>query len=151
MVSDDRLRKIDALIGESLNEDAMPAKVGHLMTARHRLISHIPQSGLNALNSRVYAVRANYNRLLDVARETYKENVVDIFELNRALSDKHQLPFQLVYQEGASGFVLALKKSDLEDGGKLPTGFINVTSQKGRLTFSTLELVSLFLPTVMTA
>jgi DNA mismatch repair protein MSH4 len=96
---------------------------------------------LNALNSRVYAVRANYNRLLDVARETYKENVGDIFALNRGLSDRHQLPFQLIYQEGARGFVLALKKSDLEDVGGLPFGFINVTGQKGRLTFSTLELV----------
>jgi hypothetical protein len=56
----------------------------------------------------VYAVRANYNRLLDVARETYKENVGDIFALCRELSGAHELPLQLVYQEGAGGFVFAL-------------------------------------------
>jgi DNA mismatch repair protein MSH4 len=86
-------------------------------------------------------VRANFNRLLDVARETYKENVGDIFTLNRTLCDKHQLPIQLVYQEGASGFVFALKKGDLEEGAGLPAGFTNVTSQKGRFIFSSLELV----------
>ncbi|KAJ7494539.1 hypothetical protein B0H11DRAFT_2227345 [Mycena galericulata] len=32
-------------------------------------------------------LRANCNRLLDVARETYKENVGDIFALNRTLTD----------------------------------------------------------------
>jgi DNA mismatch repair protein MSH4 len=90
----------------------------------------------------VYAVRANYNRLLDVARETYKENVGDIFALNRALCEKHALPIQIYYHEGAGGFVLKLKKSDVEDTGGLPSGFINVTSQKGRMMFSTLELVS---------
>jgi DNA mismatch repair protein MSH4 len=78
-----------------------------------------------------------------VARETYKENLSDIFELSQALSTKHDLPFQLVYQNGARGFVFTLKKSELDEGKGLPPGFINVTNQKGRLTFSTLELVSL--------
>jgi DNA mismatch repair protein MSH4 len=35
--------------------------------------------------------------------------------------------------------VFALKKTDLE--GELPTGFINVSVQKGRWIFSSLELV----------
>jgi DNA mismatch repair protein MSH4 len=99
------------------------------------------KTGLNALNARIYAVRANYNRLLDVARETYKENVGDIFALNRTLSDKHQIPILLVYQDSTGGFVFTLKKSELVGGATLPSGFINVTSQKGRFTFSSLELV----------
>ena len=90
----------------------------------------------------MYAVKANCNRLLDVARETYKENVGDIFALCRTLSEQHELPLQLVYQESAGGFVFALKKADLGDGTELPRGFLNVSSSKGRIVFSTLELVS---------
>jgi DNA mismatch repair protein MSH4 len=77
--------------------------------------------------------------LLDVARETYKENVGDIYQLNRTLSEEHGLPFTLVYQE--TGFVFALPKSALE--GELPKGFVNVTMKKGRWVFSSMELVRL--------
>ncbi|TFY64076.1 hypothetical protein EVJ58_g2870 [Rhodofomes roseus] len=121
MVSDERLAKIEKLVTDSLNEAATPAK-----------------AGLGALNARVYAVKANCNRLLDVARETYKENLGDIFTLNRDLSERHNLPLSLVYQD--TGFVFALKKNELE--GDLPKGFVNVTMQKGRWLFSSIELAS---------
>ena len=85
-------------------------------------------------------MRANCNRLLDVARETYKENVGDIFQLNRTLSQEYGLSLTLVYQE--TGFVFVLKKNDLE--GELPQGFVNVTMKKGRWTFSSMELVPSF-------
>ncbi|KAI0717509.1 muts domain V-domain-containing protein [Cerioporus squamosus] len=124
MISDDRLEKIEKLVCESLNEEATPAK-----------------GGLNAVNARVYAVKANFNRLLDVARETYKENVGDIYALRNRLSEEHNLPFTLVYRDSDAGFVFALKKSDLEDaGGELPRGFVDVTAQKGRWVFSSVEL-----------
>ena len=76
-----------------------------------------------------------------MARETYKENVGDIIQLQHALSEQHGLPLILVYQEG--GFVFALKKDELE--GDLPKGFVNQTAQKGRWIFSSMELVSSFL------
>ncbi|PCH33162.1 hypothetical protein WOLCODRAFT_93032 [Wolfiporia cocos MD-104 SS10] len=119
MISDERLLRIEQLVSETLNEEAAPTK-----------------GGLNAVNARVYAVKANYNRLLDVARETYKENVGDIFALNRELSEQYNLPLSLVYQD--TGFVFALKKTDLQ--GELPRGFVNVTAQKGRWLFSSVEL-----------
>lgn len=86
--------------------------------------------------------QSNFNCLLDVARETYKENVGDIFQLNRGLCEQHELPLQLVYQE--SGFVFSLRKTDLEASGKaeLPRGFINVTAKKGKWMFESIELVS---------
>ena len=84
---------------------------------------------------------ANFNRLLDVARETFKENVADIYQLGRELSEAHGLPLALVYRD--SGFVFQLKKSEAED--ELPTEFINVTQKKGRVVFSTLDLVRLSL------
>ncbi|KAL0068031.1 MutS protein msh4 [Marasmius tenuissimus] len=125
MLSDERLEKIDDLIRSSLNEDSISAK-----------------HGIAATNTRVYAVKANYNRLLDVARETYKENVGDIYTLNTTLSEAHGLPLTLVYLE--SGFVFSLKKSDVEDG--LPKGFINATLKKAKWQFSTMELVSFLFP-----
>ncbi|KAL4244476.1 DNA mismatch repair MutS family protein [Abortiporus biennis] len=120
MISDSRLEKIQRLIDDSLNDQAAPNK-----------------GGLGAITTKVYAVKANYNRLLDVARETYKENVSDIFALNEELSRKHSLPLMLVYQQ-ETGFVFQLKKNDLE--GELPTGFINIVLKKGKWIFSSLEL-----------
>ncbi|KAG1839646.1 muts domain V-domain-containing protein [Suillus subalutaceus] len=96
ILSDERLTKIEELIAENLNDDAGPVK-----------------GGIGAINARVYAVKANRNRLLDVARGTFKENVADIYQLNHALSERYSLPLTLVYQE--SGFVFALKKDELED------------------------------------
>ncbi|KAF9482407.1 hypothetical protein BDN70DRAFT_853443 [Pholiota conissans] len=119
MLSDERIEKIEKLVSAHLNEEGA-----------------ITKGGLAAVNARVYAVKANCNRLLDVARETYKENVGDIYQLNRTLSEEHGLPLTLVYQE--TGFVFALKKSSLE--GELPRGFVNVTMKKGRWVFSSMEL-----------
>ncbi|KAG5643810.1 hypothetical protein DXG03_009585 [Asterophora parasitica] len=119
MISDERLAKIEELVSANLNEDGAPAK-----------------GGIGAVNARVYAVKANCNRLLDVARETYKENVGDIFQLNRTLSEEHELPLSLVYQD--TGFVFTLKKNELE--GELPKGFINVSMRKGKWVFSSMDL-----------
>lgn len=86
-------------------------------------------------------LQANRNKLLDVARETYKENVGDIYQLNKTLADQYELPLTLMYQD--SGFVFVLKKtaSDRE----LPRGFINVSSRKGKWLFSSIELVRILL------
>lgn len=119
MLADERLDEIEALVSANLNDDCVPAK-----------------GGVGAVNARVYAVKANCNRLLDVARETYKENVGDIYQLSRTVSEEHSLPLTLVYKE--SGFVFALKKADLD--GELPKGFLNVTFTKGRWMFTSMEL-----------
>ncbi|KAF9781104.1 muts domain V-domain-containing protein [Thelephora terrestris] len=121
MISDKRIEAIDSLIVSGLNEENVQSP---------------PRTGIGAVTVRVFAVKANFNRLLDVARETFKENVADIYELGRELSGTHGLPLALVYQD--SGFVFQLKK--LEVGGGLPAEFINVTEKKGRIVFSTLDL-----------
>ncbi|KAF7373569.1 MutS 4 [Mycena sanguinolenta] len=115
MLSDERLAKIERLVCANLNEDGALAK-----------------GGIAAVNARVPIA----NRLLDVARETYKENVGDIFALNRTLSETHGLPLSLIYQE--TGFVFTLRKTDLE--GELPRGFINATLKKGKWTFTSMDL-----------
>jgi DNA mismatch repair protein MSH4 len=98
--------------------------------------------GFGAIAKKVFAVRANYNRLLDVARETYHENVKDIIDLQKDLSSEHDLPLSLYYQD--NGFVFILKKGDVPEGTKsIPAPFINASMKKnGRWIFSHLELVS---------
>ncbi|KIJ45044.1 hypothetical protein M422DRAFT_167040 [Sphaerobolus stellatus SS14] len=121
MLSDERIAELEERVSDSLNDDLATAK----------------KTGLAAVNVRVYAVKASINRLLDVARETYRENVGDIYELCRELSNEHALPLQLCYSD-AAGHFFTLKKADLE--GELPRGFINVTSKSDKWCFSTVEL-----------
>jgi len=155
MISDERLAKIEELVCANLNEETIVAKVS--FSASEAFLT-LFQGGISAVNARVYAVRvgsnssfiscrfklplqANRNKLLDVARETYKENVGDIYQLNKTLADQYELPLTLMYQD--SGFVFVLKKtaSDRE----LPRGFINVSSRKGKWLFSSIELVRILL------
>ncbi len=75
-----------------------------------------------------------------MARETYKENVGDIYALNTTLSEQHDLPLTLIYHD--TGFVFSLKKSDVIE--ELPKGFINTSLKKGRWQFSSMELVGSF-------
>lgn len=101
---------------------------------------HMPKrSGIVAVNNKVYAVRANFNRMLDVARETYKENIGDIHDLCTSLSTEHGLPLSLTYIEKGGGFWLTIAKDDLEE--QLPRGFLNVTTKGAKYIFTTLELV----------
>ncbi|KAL5534740.1 hypothetical protein ACEPAG_1204 [Sanghuangporus baumii] len=124
MLSDERFEKLENLLSQSLNDDAISQKGG----------------GLNAVNARAYALRANQNCLLDVARETYKENVADIFDLNRSLSSEHGLPLQLVHQE--HGFIFTLRKRDFDAAGTptLPKQFINMAAKQGKWFFETIDL-----------
>jgi len=141
MVSDERLALIEQAVNANLNEETGPTKVYPSFPSFSYMrpeTNPLPQGGIGAINARVYAVKANQNRLLDVARETYKENVGDIYQLNRTLSQTHDLPLSLVYQD--TGFVFSLKKDALE--GELPEGFINVTAKKGKYMFSSMDLVS---------
>ncbi|KAF9648246.1 hypothetical protein BDM02DRAFT_3096843 [Thelephora ganbajun] len=121
MISDKRVEAIDSLIASSLNEENVQSP---------------PRTGIGAVTVRVFAVKANFNRLLDVARETFKENVADIYQLGRELSEAHGLPLALVYQDG--GFIFQLKKSEVES--ELPAEFINIMEKKGRVVLSTLDL-----------
>lgn len=157
MISDERLVKIEGLVCANLNEDSAPSKVSRLAYIHYfdddltiyagrdwrRKRSRLCSQGLLCPYATYYldltkTFQANCNRLLDVARETYKENVGDIYQLNRNISETHSLPISLQYQD--TGFVFTLKKTDLE--GELPQGFVNVSLKKGKWVFSSMELVS---------
>ncbi|KAG6820131.1 hypothetical protein H0H93_005006 [Arthromyces matolae] len=122
------------LLQKALNgSQAQLLRIIHDLISDERLakIENLVNANLNEDGA---PAKAQRNRLLDVARETYKENVGDIFQLNRTLSEEHELPLTLVYQEG--GFVFTLKKTELV--GELPKGFVNVSCKKGKWVFTSL-------------
>ncbi|CAE6426120.1 unnamed protein product [Rhizoctonia solani] len=129
MLDDERVKSIDDMVSQGLNDDALFAGGGGSFG-----------TSFGSVTKKVYAVRANYNRLLDVARETYRENVTDIIELQEELSKEHDLPISMQWQD--SGFVFVLKKGDVPPGTKsLPRPFINASMKKnGKWLFSHLEL-----------
>jgi len=92
------------------------------------------------LNVRVYAVKANCNRLLDIARETFKENVADIYALTRSVSDECGFTVHAQYLNNNNGFWFYVKQKDM-DGEKLPEGFIHSSVKGQSIRFSSLELV----------
>ncbi|KAG8923711.1 MutS protein msh4 [Tulasnella sp. 418] len=123
MISDERIAKIDRLIQETLNDDVNFSK----------------GAGLGAINNKVYAVKANFDRLLDVARETYKENVGDIFELAEKLSETYDISFIPVYQE-KGGFWLTVRKDEVQREKDLPKECINIGTKGAKWVCSTMEL-----------
>ncbi|KAG8914771.1 MutS protein msh4 [Tulasnella sp. 408] len=90
------------------------------------------------LDKLVASTQANYDRLLDVARETYKENVGDILDLCKSLASDHELPFTPTFVESAGGFWPAVRKDEVR--GDLPRGCINLRSKGAKWKFTTLEL-----------
>ena len=92
------------------------------------------------MKNKVYAVNVNVDRMLDVARETYQENVDDILELKAQLSQEYGIPLSLEYQERGGGFWFTVVKDHLE--GELPRGFLNVTTKGAKWCFTSMELVS---------
>ncbi|KAH7337743.1 muts domain V-domain-containing protein [Rhizoctonia solani] len=129
MLDDERVKSIDEMVSQGLNDDALSAGGGGSFGA-----------SFGAITKKVYAVRVNYNRLLDVARETYRENVTDIIDLQGELSKEHDLPISMQWQD--NGFVFVLKKGDVPQGTKsLPRPLINASMKKnGKWLFSHLEL-----------
>ncbi|CAD6890522.1 unnamed protein product [Tilletia caries] len=123
----DDLDEIAVAIESCINNDMLDGKV------------KLGKSGLAARNTRLYAVKSNRSALLDVARETYKENIKDIYDLSAELSETHQLPVTLKY--AATGFILEIKTEYAPNQRDLPRAFINVVKGRSKTyTMSTLEL-----------
>ncbi|KZO99190.1 hypothetical protein CALVIDRAFT_404861 [Calocera viscosa TUFC12733] len=120
LISDERIDQLDELIAEALNEDAGAVK-----------------SGVHNKNMKVYAVKANYNRLLDVARETYKEDIAEVYALQRRLAEEHDLPIDLQWTE--NGFYFTVKKDEVPNG-RFPKGFVDVSAKGTKWICSSMDL-----------
>ncbi|GBC10105.1 hypothetical protein RclHR1_09340004 [Rhizophagus clarus] len=122
LLTDLRLESFEERINDVINEDITYAK-----------------SPLALRNQRCYAVKAGFNGLLDVARQTYKETVDDLNEMIDQYREQYQLPIKTQFSS-AAGFYLSINIDQLEDK-QLPLTFINVKKKRKILTFTTLEVM----------
>ncbi|KAG8793597.1 MutS protein msh4, partial [Serendipita sp. 399] len=130
LVSDPQIAEIERAVEAHLNDSAIGAKRGSI-------------GALSTVTARVYAVKAETNPLLDVARASYKENVHDIFDLGKTVREKYELPIELVYQqENGGAFVFCLPRAPTEESGwRWPKEWVDRVQKKKKWVFSTLELV----------
>ncbi|CAG8463257.1 4619_t:CDS:10 [Acaulospora morrowiae] len=122
LLSDPKLTIFEERINEVINEDITYQK-----------------SSLGLRNQRCYAVKAGFNGLLDVARQTYKETVNDIYELVDKYIEQYDIPLKVQFSP-TSGFHLSTSTENVVEL-QLPLIFINVNKKKKTLTFTTLELM----------
>ncbi|KDN43308.1 hypothetical protein K437DRAFT_257515 [Tilletiaria anomala UBC 951] len=101
----------------------------------------LEKGGMAKTNARVYAVQANQNPLLDVARQTYKENIQDILELCSSYSDQYDLPFVIKHTNGGA-FILEVRSQECTPDDFPSDVFLNLVRFKNGKGYSmtTLEL-----------
>lgn len=87
---DERHEAMAILVDQTINDDA---------------VGGLGKGPLAARNARLFAVKAERKRLLEVARATYLENVSDLNELLSSLKEQHQLP-SLALHYSSSGYML---------------------------------------------
>lgn len=132
LVSDPQLSEIERAIDLHLNDAPLTQKKGAI-------------GALANVNSRVCAVKAPEDSLLDVARTSYKENIQDIFDYAQDVQQKHKLPIELQYhQENGGGFSFTLPRAETEDADwSWPVEWVDRVSRKKKWIFSTLQLKKL--------
>ncbi|GAA5887912.1 hypothetical protein JCM6882_000800 [Rhodosporidiobolus microsporus] len=115
-------------------------------------------AGMVGKHARLFAIKAERKKLLDVARETYRENQTDAFDLLTSYQSSFALPsLQLVSTGGGGGgagggggggFVLQCEREEWEEKGwgMGPTGrgegrvFVNISKKGKRVEMSTMDL-----------
>lgn len=109
----------------------------------------IQKGSLAKQNVHAYAIKAGpENQLLNVARETYKENLSDAMALCEALKAEYHLPKLNFNFETRAGFMLHIKKEDLRVGSGsttnthdgLPEIFTNIVKRGKTMHFTCLDL-----------
>ncbi|KAJ3294533.1 MutS protein msh4 [Rhizoclosmatium sp. JEL0117] len=126
--SNENLARLLSLINERINEDIVWQK-----------------SAQGMRNQRCYAIKAGWNGLLDVARQTYRESTNDVYELVASYTTRYGYPLKTNFTN-TQGYTLKLSVSDLEaseNPGQLPIEFINVIKSKKTISFTTLPLLGL--------
>ncbi|KAG0231804.1 MutS protein msh4 [Actinomortierella wolfii] len=112
------------------------------------------KTAIGLRNQRCFAVKAGFNGLLDVARQTYKEIVNDTFDLVNSYVETYNLTLKIQFNN-TTGYYLAMSTDQVghrdsinsrsgnanDLGGELPNIFINVVKKNKTLNFTTLELM----------
>ncbi|KAF9432214.1 MutS protein msh4 [Entomortierella beljakovae] len=99
----------------------------------------LEKTAVGLRNQRCFAVKAGCNGLLDVARQTYKETINDIFEVVNRYAEEYNINLKIQFNT-TMGYYLSSNLDQL-GGNELPLVFINVVKKNKILTFTTLELV----------
>ncbi|KAI1315559.1 MutS protein msh4 [Mortierella claussenii] len=99
----------------------------------------LEKSALGLRNQRCFAVKAGCNGLLDVARQTYKETINDIFEAVNRYVEEYDVGLKVQFNV-TMGYYLSMTV-DQHKGTELPLIFINIIKKHKTLTFTTLELI----------
>ncbi|GAA5958826.1 hypothetical protein JCM8115_000366 [Rhodotorula mucilaginosa] len=145
-LSDDRIDEIREVLKEGMNDDVWNAAAGN------RGGGHKGKGGAESAmigkHQRLFAIKAERKRLLDVARETYRENMADIHDLCETVRDRYRFEtLDLRQGEGFKGaaFVLRVSKDEWDEKkselGR--TGAINVSIKKNKIEFQTLDLMKM--------
>lgn len=114
------LRSIHRILREA-RLDEMAHEINSTINAD--ALTSLAKGAMASRTGRIYAVRAEKKMLLDVARETYKENVDDAFEMCEQLAATHALDMTLAYSQ--NGFMFTCPATELQDK-ELPKIFTNV-------------------------
>ncbi|KAJ9645092.1 MutS protein msh4 [Coniosporium tulheliwenetii] len=94
---------------------------------------------LDLRNQRTYAVKSGVNGLLDVARQTYKEATEDAYQHVTELSERHDLPLDLKF-DNVRQFYICIAAADLEER-PVPPEFTNLFRKKNWVECQTLDLM----------
>ncbi|KAL1921945.1 uncharacterized protein VTP21DRAFT_10587 [Calcarisporiella thermophila] len=122
ILSDHRLEEFERLISAVINEEVTFQK-----------------NAKDIRNQRCYAVKSGANGFLDIARQTYKDNTNELYEMANRYSDEFKLPIKVNFNPN-SGFFLSTSTESLKNR-ELPKIFINVKKKRCSLEFTTMDLV----------
>ncbi|GAA6060475.1 hypothetical protein JCM10212_007106 [Sporobolomyces blumeae] len=145
VLEDPRLNKIRLTVEESVNDDLWAVKEGVGKKRGRGGGGDEDGEGFGKLTkaSRLFAIKSERKRLLDVARETYRENLSDVVELQDQLRLSPGLDITLV--NAAKGdFLLSCSKEDWEERGReVQRHFTNINTSGKRVQFASIELQKL--------
>ncbi|KAF9990044.1 MutS protein msh4 [Mortierella antarctica] len=121
-LTDPRLAKLSGLIDDVIEQNVV-----------------LEKTAVGLRNQRCFAVKAGCNGLLDVARQTYKETINDIFELVNRYVEEYDVKLKVQFNV-TMGYYLSTTVDQL-NGAELPLIFINIVRKAKLLSFTTLELI----------
>ncbi|GAA5868078.1 hypothetical protein JCM3774_001010 [Rhodotorula dairenensis] len=148
-LTDDRICEIKDGLRRAMNEDVWSATAAAAAAgaADQKKGGRHEGAVMVGRHQRLFAIRAERKRLLDVARETYRENMTDIHDLCDRVRDRFRLESVDLRQcEGLKGsaFVLRLNKDEWDEKkGEMGRTAVNVSVKKNKVEFQTLDLMKL--------
>ncbi|GAA6048610.1 hypothetical protein JCM3770_002054 [Rhodotorula araucariae] len=144
-LDDPGLEAIARIVEAGVNPDVWAGQGGEKGAGKGRARGAAGAGGMVGRHARLFAIKAERKLLLDVARETYRENLSDTHELGDALRARFGLEGIQMVQVGGGGsagaFVFTLSKDEWEDKkGEMGRAVTNVTVKGKKVEFSSLEL-----------